>query len=65
MFQLGQEMNLPVGMQEENDGRKKTRKKIYAVGTCVYIHPKNRFALFDFGNFRQCFTENDILDRSS
>lgn len=56
MVKVGQKVTLSVESQE--DGKKKTKVRTAAV--CIYVHPKNRFALFDFGWGRECFTEKQL-----
>lgn len=58
MIKVGQRVTISVGTQE--DGKK--REKVQGAATCVYIHPKRRFAVFDFGWYRESFTEAQLND---
>lgn len=58
MIKAGQSVTLTVESQE--DGKK--REKVQAAAICVYIHPKRRFAVFDFGWCRESFTEAQLQD---
>lgn len=49
MIQIGDKMRLSISSHEETRGRQKVFIKDYAEGTVIYIHPKNRFVVFDFG----------------
>lgn len=53
MIHIGDKMRLSVSSHEETRGRQKFSVKDYAEGTVIYIHPKNRFVVFDFGWFRE------------
>lgn len=58
MIKIGQQVILSAESQE--DGKK--REKVQVAVTCVYIHPKRRFAVFDFGWCRESFTEAQLND---
>lgn len=58
MIKAGQSVTLTVESQE--DGKK--RKKVQVAAICVYIHPKRRFAVFDFGWCRESFTVAQLQD---
>lgn len=58
MIKVGQRVTLAIESQE--DGKK--REKVQAAATCVYIHPKRRFAVFDLGWCRKSFTEAQLQD---
>ena len=64
MIQIGDKMRLSISSHEETRGRQKVFIKDYAEGTVIYIHPKNRFVVFDFGGFRESFTEREIEKRA-
>lgn len=64
MVKIGQKMMLSIYTETEQRGTGKTAVKIYAEGTCIYVHPLNRFAVFDFGGFRESFTEREIEKRA-
>lgn len=64
MPKIGKSYRLPIAKEEVRvGGKKKEFVPVYADGRCVYIHPKNRFAVFDFGTFRQCFTFQEIASQ--
>ena len=56
MIKVGQKITRSVESQE--DRKKKTKVRTAAV--CIYVHPLNRFAVFDFGWGRECFTERQL-----
>lgn len=56
MIKVGQKVTLYVESQE--DRKKKTKVRVAAA--CIYVHPLNRFAVFDFGWGRECFTEKQL-----
>ena len=58
MIKVGQRVTLTADSQE--DGKK--RKRIQVAAICVYIHPKRRFAVFEFGWCRESFTEAQLQD---
>lgn len=64
MVKIGQKMMLSIYTEIEQRGSSKIAVKIYADGTCVYVHPLNRFCVFDFGEFRESFTEREIEKRA-
>lgn len=57
-------MMLSIYTETEQRGSSETAVKIYAEGICVYVHPLNRFCVFDFGGFRDSFTEREIEKRA-
>lgn len=63
MVQIGDKIRLSVCSHEETIGRKKVFVKDYAEGTVIYIHPKNRFVVFDFGWCRESIRPEDIEGR--
>lgn len=63
MIQIGDKMRLSVSSHEETRGRQKFSVKDYAEGTVIYIHPKNRFVVFDFGWFRESISPEEIPHR--
>ena len=63
MIQIGDKMRLSVSSHEETRGRQKISVKDYAEGTVIYIHPKNRFVVFDFGWFRESISPAEIPHR--
>ena len=62
-MQIGDKLSLSIACHEENRGRSKVFIKEYAVGTVIYIHPKNRFVVFDFGWFRESISPAEIPNR--
>ena len=63
MIQIGDKMRLSISSHEETRGRQKFFIKDYAEGTVIYIHPKNRFVVFDFGWFRESIIPAEITNR--
>jgi len=59
MVKVGDVLRLPVATESVNDG---TRRMItrYENGVCIFVHPKGRFATFDFGWQRESFSMNDL-----
>lgn len=61
MVKIGDVLRLPVSSEMECDnGKRKGMAKRYADGTCIYVHPKERFAVFDFGYKRETFYIADL-----
>lgn len=56
MVKVGQKITLSVESKED----KKKKTKVRAAAVCIYVHPLNRFAVFDFGWGRECFTEKQL-----
>mgnify|MGYP003565636341 FL=1 len=63
MIQIGDKMWLSISSPEETRGRQKFSVKDYAEGTVIYIRPKNRFVVFDFGWFRESISPAEIPNR--
>ena len=63
MIQIGDKMRLSISSHEETRGRQKVFIKDYAEGAVIYIHPKNRFVVFDFGWFRESISPAEIPSR--
>lgn len=63
MIQIGDKMWLSISSHEETRGRQKFSVKEYAEGTVIYIRPKNRFVVFDFGWFRESISPAEIPNR--
>lgn len=63
MIQIGDKMRLSVSSHEETRGRQRFSVKDYAEGTVIYIHPKNRFVVFDFDWFRESISPGEIPHR--
>lgn len=63
MIQIGDKMRLSISSHEETRSRQKFSVKDYAEGTVIYIHPKNRFVVFDFGWFRESISPAEIPSR--
>lgn len=63
MIQIGDKMWLSFSSHEETRGRQKFSVKDYAEGTVIYIRPKNRFVVFDFGWFRESISPAEIPNR--
>ena len=62
-MQIGDKLSLSIVCHEENRGHSKVFVKEYAVGTVIYIHPKNRFVVFDFGWFRESISPAEVPNR--
>lgn len=60
MVKIGQKMKLPIEIDEEDAWKKKMAKKTMVEGVCIFVHPKGRFATFDFGSHRQCFRFDEL-----
>lgn len=62
-MQIGDKLSLSIACHEENRGRSKVFVKEYAEGTVIYIHPQNRYVVFDFGWFRESIRPEEIPGR--
>lgn len=61
MVKIGDVLRIPVSSEMEFDkGKRKCMTKRYANGTCIYVHPKGRFAVFDFGDKKETFYISDL-----